>query len=136
MLKRLFAPNLDKMFVRVRQAEKELFVVRLNPKGRTGFVVNETEFCILKLLAPFVNLFGFLVFCLMLLLLLANIFELFRAAFEGVGWFNGKFYFYTLVLVYTTIMCLTGLLPRLFITVTLADKPKISLDDVEVIATG
>jgi hypothetical protein len=136
MLQKLFAPNLDKMFISVRQDEVELFVVRPNPKGRTGFIVNETEFFILKLLAPFVNLFGFLVFCLMLLLLLANIFELFRAAFEGVGWFNGKFYFYTLVLVYTTIMCLTGLLPRLFITVTLADKPKISLDDVEVIATG
>jgi hypothetical protein len=130
MLQKLFAPHLNKMFISVRQDEVELFVVRPNPRGRTGFIVNETEFCILKLLAPFVNLFGFLVFCLMLLLLLANIFEMFRAAFEGVGWF------YTLVLVYTSIMVLTGILPRLFITVTLADKPKISLDDVEVIAAG
>jgi hypothetical protein len=118
------------MFIKVRRDEKALFVVRPSPKGRTGVIVDESEFVVLKLLCPFVNFLGFIIFSLTVLLSAADIigvfFRTYQSGFSAYFWST----FFGMIAV------LSAALPRLFFTFTLADKPKIFLDNIEVIPSG
>lgn len=131
-------PNINRLFGTIQQGDSTVFIIRpAGLRARVGYRVSETEFDIFRALYPFFMLMQFIMVSLMgILMVAANIFGLMWQHLERNGPVVGPLIFYGSVLFYIVILLLTGLLPKLFFVVVLSDKPKISLDDVEVIAAG